>query len=54
MKEFIENTSIHGINHITKDKTHRISKLFWMLAVIASICGFGYYIRLAFIKLFLV
>jgi hypothetical protein len=44
-------SAVHGLNHIFNLNHNKFSRVFWSLAVIASFCGFCFYLRNAWTKL---
>jgi hypothetical protein len=40
VKRFFDESSVHGLQYLTKEKVHVIERLFWLLAIISScICS---------------
>jgi hypothetical protein len=51
LEEFGKFSSIHGIEHILTSKNSKFRRIFWLFAILISICGFAYYVYSSYRRL---
>jgi hypothetical protein len=51
IEEFGNSSSIHGINYVLTLNNSKTKRIFWLIAILCSICGFCYYVYSAYHRL---
>lgn len=50
MQSFEKSSSIHGVQYVFNKNLSKTVRIFWISILFFSLCGFGFYIRSAYIK----